>query len=254
MERELLSNTAARTTGALREQLSQLTAASQVLEQNATDEKSRRYLAVINHSICRMLRTIGRMELTCRLTGEDEIRAFPEETDLGLWLEELARTLQSVLSRVGVVFTADYPAHLFAYVDAELLRHMLLEQIALAAVSSREVTLTMARQKGSVCFTVRGIGSAAPDGDLAALFDPEGERSDCGMALALQIAQLHGGTLMAQTAPDLSTTAVIPLREGRSGLMLRSPRTTWNSGGFDPVLVALSELLTYESFLPEDLG
>lgn len=254
MERELLANTAAHTAGTLRDQLSQLTAASQVLERITDDEKSRRYLAVINHSICRMLRTIGRMELAHRLTGEDEIRCFPEETNLGLWLEELVRKLQSVLAGAGVTFTADYPSQLFNCADTGLLQQMLLEQVSLAAASSKEVSLTVAKQGGNVCFTVRGSGCTAPSDDLSALFDPDGEDGDYGMALALQIAQLHGGTLMAHTASDLSTMAVIPLREGRSGMTLKSPRTTWGSGGFDPVLVAMSELLPYESFLPEDLN
>ena len=66
-----------RTNGAhmaqLRMQLAQMTAASQLLEQYATDEKSRAYLSTINQSVCRMLRLVGRLELARRLTDEDEV-------------------------------------------------------------------------------------------------------------------------------------------------------------------------------------
>ena len=58
----------------LRMQLAQMTAASQLLEQYATDEKSRAYLSTINQSVCRMLRLVGRLELARRLTDEDEVR------------------------------------------------------------------------------------------------------------------------------------------------------------------------------------
>ena len=61
---------AARAAAELRVQLAQMTAASQMLERCAWDEKSRGYLAALNQGICRMLRTVGRLELAGRLSKE----------------------------------------------------------------------------------------------------------------------------------------------------------------------------------------
>ena len=67
MERQELDQGAARTAAELRMQLAQITAASQLLERTARDEKSRSYLAAMNQGICRMLRIVGRLEITGRL-------------------------------------------------------------------------------------------------------------------------------------------------------------------------------------------
>ena len=58
MDRPNIDQGAARTAAELRVQLAQMTAATQVLEQSAADEKSRRYLAALEQSICRMLRRL----------------------------------------------------------------------------------------------------------------------------------------------------------------------------------------------------
>ena len=60
MEQDGLDMGTARTAAALRMQFAQMTAASQMLEQSAKDEKSRGYLAALNQSICRMLRIVAR--------------------------------------------------------------------------------------------------------------------------------------------------------------------------------------------------
>ena len=68
MDRESLAADTAKTAAALRSQLNQMAAASQVLERSTENEKGRAYLAIMNQSICRMLRIVGRMELGHRLT------------------------------------------------------------------------------------------------------------------------------------------------------------------------------------------
>ena len=73
MDWDGLDRGAARTAAELRIQLAQMTAASQMLERNAWDEKGRGYLLALNQSICRMLRIVGRLELCERLGREDAV-------------------------------------------------------------------------------------------------------------------------------------------------------------------------------------
>lgn len=256
MDRETLGAGTARIAADLRNQLAQMAAASQVLERCAVSERDRAYLAVMNQSICRMLRIVGRMELAHRLTDGQNIRFVPADMDLGPWLEELGRRLESVLANIGVSFTLACPAHLPVQADGELLRQMLLELLANAALAGTQVSLTVARKDGKVCFTVSDNGPGVPSDRLDQLFTSPEPGAHYGIALAQRIAQLHGGRLMADPAPGrgLTMVAAIPLKDSAPGQRLDSPRAPWHSGGFDAVLVAMSGLLPARAFLPDDLG
>lgn len=256
MDRETLAAGTAHIAAELRNQLTQMAAASQVLERTAVTEKDRSYLAVLNQGICRMLRIVGRMELAHRLTDEEQIRCFPRDMDLGPWLEELGRRLESVLANIDVPFTLTCPSHLPVRADGELLQQMLLELIANAALAGTRVSLTVAQKDGRVCFTVSDNGPGVPSDRLDQLFASSEPGAHYGIALAQRIAELHGGRLMADPAPGrgLTMVAAIPLKAGAPGKQLESPRAQWHSGGFDAVLVAMSGLLPAQAFLPEELG
>lgn len=256
MDRNLLAANTVQIASALRTQLAQMAAASQVLEQSGDGEKRFAYLAVINQSICRILRVVNGLELLQRLTDEDEIRLFPADLDLGPWLERFGRELDGVLAGAGISFSLRCPEHLVACVDSALLQQMLLELVAHAAEAGTAVTLTAVRQDDKVCFTVSDNGPGVPADGLAQLFSLECFEQRTGLAFARQIAELHGGGLMADSTPNrgLSVMAAVPLREGHSAGLLESPQPTWQSGGFSPILIAMSELLPAEAFLPEDLG
>lgn len=256
MDRETLAGGTARIAAELRNQLTQMAAASQVLERSASGERDRAYLAVLNQGICRMLRIVGRMELAHRLTDEERIRCFPKDLDLSSWLEELGQRLESVLANIQVTFSLSCPPRLMVQADADLLQQMLLELIANAALAGTQVSLTVTQSEGKVCFTVSDNGPGVPSDRLSELFTTPEPGAHYGIALAQQIAELHGGRLMADPAPGrgLTMVAAIPLQESGYSGKLESPRAPWHSGGFDDVLVAMSNLLPSRAFLPEDLG
>ncbi len=254
MDRETLAADTAKTAAALRSQLNQMAAASQVLEHNTSSEKGRSYLAVINQSICRMLRIVGRMELGHRLTNETA-QLSPKRIDLSLLLEDMSARLKGVLADIGISFTLHCPKLLQIVADSELLRQMLLELISNLALVSTVITLSVTTKDDRVYFTLsdEGPGKAAGRPQLPAALEAQEEQSS--VDLARKIAELHGGTLMISANEDfsLSIVAAIPHEKG-SVLHLESSGTSWHSGGFDPVLVAMSQLLPSRSFLPENLG
>ncbi len=256
MDRESLAAGLTKTASALREQLSQITAASQMLERAKTADKSHAYLAVINRNICRMLRTIERLELSHRLTDDNEIRIFPNPVDLAELAEELFPKLQSALEPIGVHFTWDVPASLPVCMDKGLVHSMLLELICNAAQAGTHVTLTIARRNDRICFTVSDDGEGVSAQDLPRLFDSDEGSLGQGVPMAQRIAELHGGSLMADSAPGrgLTMAAVLPVGEPRKGIRLESPFLPLPTEGFDEALVAFSELLPAEMFLPEELN
>ena len=242
-------------TAALRSQLNQIAAASQMLEASAVGERSRTYLAVINQGICRMLRVVGRMELEERLSG-DPVRLSPSHIDLSPWLEDLGHRLEGILAAVGVRFSFSCPPTLLVYADGELLQQLLLELITHLALVGTEINLTVVRRDKNIHFTVSDCGPGIAEGrpTMPEVLEEKEEKSS--LDIARRIAELHGGTLIVSPGTDLglSLAVSIPINDDYPHDVLETPVILWNGGGFDPALVALSELLPANSFLPENLG
>ena len=258
MDRPNIDQGAARTAAELRVQLAQMTAATQVLEQSATDEKSRRYLAALEQSICRMLRIVGRLELTGRLGGDTPARLEPVLTDLARLTRELGERLGELLACAGVELSVDAPDWMGALADEGLIRQMLMELVSNGAKAGKHVKLTLARQGDRAVFTVEDDGPGIPPERLAYLFFSEEEavpdwrRGGVGIAIARRAATLHGGTLVADCAEGRGLRAVASIQLGVSGgTVLESPRLGWDAGGFSDELVILSDLLPREVFGPD---
>lgn len=258
MDRETLAASVAGTAAQLRLQLANITAASQMLERAAEGEKAGAYLAVLNQGICRMLRSVGQMELLSRLTDEDEIRIFPTPVDLGQLCAQLARRAEGVLRGAGVTLEYQGPGILLAQADPLLVEQMLLELLAAAAQPGEPMSLSLTQQEDTACFTVRGTGAQLEIGELAGMFDPRpgGLSQRWEVPLAQRIAELHGGSLVAGGAPGerLSLVATLPLGAGRPSGHLESPAPVYDPGGFDRALIAFSDLLPPSAFGPEELG
>ena len=251
MDREHLAAGIASTAAELREQLSLVTAASQLLERTA-GQREKKYLATLDRSICRMLRTVSRMELAYRLTDENEIRAFPELMELGAWTEDLCRRMESVLALAGVTLEWDVPRHLLLNGDERLLTHTVPEMVNAAICGGTHVKLTVTQHGGKVQITAAADGEV-PEQPQAPDCISEGEE-DQGVAMIRLVAQLHGGTLITCMNGGVcrSLTMVLPQRLNLPAGRLESPKGELALGGFDPVRIAFSHLLPDEAFLPEE--
>ena len=245
-----------RTAAQLRLQLAQMTAASQLLEHNAFDEKSKGCLAAMNQGICRMLRIVSRLELCGRLGGEEPaLRTAP--VDLGALTADLGARMEGLLERAGVKLTVRGPERLPARADADLIRQLLLELVANGAKAGTAVTLTLRQDGDNAVFTVEDDGPGVSVEKLPFLFDgsaqelPDWKRSGNGIAIARRIAALHAGRLVPVCAAGrgLMVTASIPLNRGGDDA-LRCPAVEWDRGGFDEAVVGLSHLLPAGVFAP----
>lgn len=246
---------AARTAAALRAQLAQMTAATQVLERTAVDEKSRRYLAVLDQGICRMLRIVGRLELSQQLGGGTEAGLKCSLTDLAQLTRDLGTRLGELLAFAGVELTVSAPEWMGALVDEGLIRQMLMELVSNAAKAGKRVELSLTLREQWAVFTVGDDGPGVAPEKLGRLFFgaeesvPDWRRDGVGIAIARRVADLHGGTLVADCAPGrgLRVVASIPLGVP-GGTVAETPLLSWDRGGFDEELIALSDLLPLGAF------
>ena len=259
MDRPNIDQGAARTAAELRVQLAQMTAATQVLEQSATDEKSRRYLAALEQSICRMLRIVGRLELTGRLGGDTPARLEPVLTDLARLTRELGERLGELLACAGVELSVDAPDWMGALADEGLIRQMLMELVSNGAKAGKHVALTLIQHGQRAVFTVEDDGPGVDPERMSRLFSgeeeavPDWRRGGVGISIARRVADLHGGTLVADCIPGkgLKVAASIPLGTP-GGAVFQTPALTWDWGGYDEELIALSDLLPAKAFGPKN--
>jgi len=245
----------------LRERLQEMTAVSQALSSNlAGDKKMAGYLAVLDKAICVQLRLVRQLELSQRLYNQDEPRVIPALTDLvalGRDVMKKADALTRPLLGIKAEFSSSLTT-LPTQADRTALEDMLLFLISNSAHAigrDGTIRLELERQQNMAVFTVTDTGSGLDPDVLAELFDPlaEPENRARGFSLARRIAELHGGTLMASSTESGGARLAVSISMvDRMGGIVRSPAICVETGGgWDPALVALSDCLPAEAFLPD---
>lgn len=250
----------------LREQLNEMMAAAQGLEQMAAaDPNSRRCLAVLYQGLYRQLRLIRRLELDQRLHSEDEVRLSIVPADLVQLGRRLADQLNHLTNQLEIRVSFTTPlAALSTLADPGALEDLFLCLISNALESigcGGQVTLTLEQQGDKAIFTLSDSGAGLNEKAMAALFQPrEGDDMDgtpslgLGLPLARQIALLHGGSLMLdQQEGGARFLLSLPLREPDQQHLLHTPRIPMDDqGGWEKALVELSHCLPAQAFFPED--
>jgi len=247
----------------LREQMSNLTAAVQLITPVVREHGERRYdqyLAVINQSLYRMLRTLRSVEFIQLPDGEESLR------EAGLNLTELCRKVAdeaaSLARHTGVQFAYKEEAALIMTTgDAGLLQRMLYHLISnalRAAGSGGQAGLRLSQNRDRAVLTVwdsgPGLDTSGSDEDARLLKRPDG--LGLGLLVARRIAALHGGALVLEQreARGCRAVASLPIRPPKSDGRLCTPVMGYDGGGgFSTALVELSSVLPYQAFLPEDL-
>lgn len=147
--------------------------------------------------------------------------------------------------------------------DPALLQKLLLGLIANAARASERgsVVLGLRRQGTRAVLTVSHSGPPADGPHLDALLQPgvggelplPGQGAGLGLSVARRIASLHGGSLLMEWGRS-APAAVVSLPTGplAGRVTVRTPEPQ-RSGGLDPVLMELSDLLPARVFGLEGL-
>lgn len=188
-----------------------------------------------------------------------------ENLDLVVWLDEIVREAEVPFSLKGVALemvcderyavTAANAAWL-----SQALWHLLSNALKACSAGGR-VTVTLKVQRPHVLLKVTDDGCGIPPERQELLHQwfqrpmtPELMAGGLGLGLPLarQVARLHGGQLLLDSRQDAGTTATLVLPMRRTEMVLGDEILDY-TGGFQRVLLELSDALPNEAFLSRHL-
>lgn len=247
----------------LREQLSVLSAAVQVLSPLVQEREEPRYddcLSILNRSLYRMIRTLNNLDFAQLPEGEAILRE--ENLDLAALCRGLLRESGALAAMAGVTLRPELegPPALLTRGDSELLRRMIFQMLSnalRAAGEGGQAGICLSQKRGCAVITVwdDGPGLTPPADFPADSLIPRPEGLGLGLPVARRIARLHGGVLMLGQRGEergMQAVASLPIRPLETGMSLKAPKGD-RQGGFHSALLELSSVLPYQAFAPRDL-
>ena len=208
--------------------------------------------AILTMSCHQMLRLVGNLSAGSELVQGGRFRLCND--DIVGFCHALCERAEPLFALRGVAlrFSASHESHVIAF-NAPMLERALLNLLSNALKFTPEGGTVSVRVKCGerhVQLTVADTGRGIAPERLAHA-PPHGLGS--GLSLCRRIAQGHGGMLVAESAVGKGTTFTLSLPNARSTDLSLSDRRFDYAGGFDHVLMELSDALPSRAFLQKYL-
>ena len=240
----------------LRERVNELLGAVQLLSGLVRDhggERDEKCLAVMNHSLYRLLRTVNHLE-RCR----EDAPFSPRPVDLAGLCRDLGRQVEAQARELGLQFRWELEQEsILSVADEKLLEGAILNLLtnAFEAVGAKgRVLLRCGRSQGRCDISVwdDGPGLREPEEPENPFLKTPGGVG-LGLATVRQTARLHDGVLLLENREEGGLRAVLslPIREPEPGEIVKTPVVD-HFGGFSPLLVEFSPLLAARDFSADD--
>lgn len=230
-------------------------------EANPTLDQS---TAILNQSYYRVLRVVNNLTAAPML-AEDTSFAL-KNVELVEWLEDLCRQAEPLAETAGLTLT--FETELRAHVAAihreymERLVWNLLSNAMKFTPDGGRVTVTLRQSGGQMLLSVADTGCGIPEKHLESVFerylqrdgmDPLPHGLGLGLPLCRRIAQGHGGRLLLQSREGEGTVVTAAWPDRRvAGNAVRDVPFQY-AGGFQKVMLELSDALPYRAFLQKYL-
>lgn len=217
--------------------------------------------ALLNLSCHRMLRIVGNLSAASLLATEQRLET--ENVDAAVLTQEIADKVSALFSLQGIAFSFESEADsLVIALNAELYERMLLNLLSNAlkfTKSGGRVELRLRVTKKQMLLSVRDTGCGISEDRLDTLFDryldvdrldPTPHGLGLGLPLCRRIARGHGGTIVVRSEEGKGSEFTVALpNEKTDAPTLRDAARFDYAGGFDRVMLELSDALGSEAFL-----
>ncbi|WP_091948680.1 SpoIIE family protein phosphatase [Trujillonella endophytica] len=198
--------------------------------EDLTTPRVREELEVIERNALRLGKLVNTLLDFSRLQA-GRIEARFEPVDLAAATAELASVFRSAVGRAGLTYDVDCaalpePVH----VDRDMWEKVVLNLLSNALKYTFDGGITVRLRGGpeGAVLTVADTGTGIPATELPRLFERftriagarsrSGEGSGIGLAMVKELVGLHGGTVTADSAPDVGTTFTVTLPYGTAHL------------------------------------
>jgi signal transduction histidine kinase/DNA-binding NarL/FixJ family response regulator len=192
----------------------------------------RQRLEIAHRNGLRLLKLVNSLLDFARIEA-GRTQASYEQTDLSAYTAELASNFRSLIERAGMRLIVDCPPlecliSAPVYIDRDMWEKVVFNLLSNAFKYTFQGSVTVALRAcddgAAVELAVRDTGVGIPADELPHLFERfhrvEGVRarthegSGIGLALALELARLHGGNLRAESVEGAGTTVFVWLPTG----------------------------------------
>ena len=214
---------------------------------------------ILRQSYYRLLRTVT--NLTDAIMLAEDTPLPRQDTDLTAFFDELCRQAQEPLAVCGLTLETDLrPRQLMAGINREYTARIfwnLLSNAAKCTPAGGRVRITLLQQGNRALLQVADTGCGIHPDLQDTVYDRilHTERMDplphglgLGLSLCRCFAARQGGNLLLQSEVGKGTTVTVSLPAERCGVHRVQDVPFHYAGGFQPVMMELSDALPYEGY------
>lgn len=243
----------------LRLSLNTMRSALQRAEDKRTPES-----AILRQSYYRLLRMVT--NLTNASLLYDHTPVEKQDTELVSWFDTLCRQAEVPLEQNNL--TLQMHTQLRSQITAihrdytQRIFWNLLSNAAKFTAPGGRIDVTLSRQGDQILLQVADTGCGISLEEQKTLFerflhtsqmDPPPQGLGLGLPLCRAMAQKQGGRLLLQSVEGQGTCVTLALPAARSEHICLQDQPFHYAGGFQPVMMELSDALPYQSFSEENL-
>lgn len=219
-------------------------------------------LAQMNQGYHQLLRLAGNLS-AAEMLSDSDWQMYKINDDIAVFCMRLSKRLKPLAEDRGIAFRYEAPWESYVIeFDQDLIERLVLNLVSNAlkfSSSGDTVTLSLRVAEGFVLLSVTDTGCGIPSDKMEHLFDRYQQISNMdptpyGMGLGLpicrSIAEAHNGRIFAESQEGSGTKVTVALPDRESIIVtLRDSRFEY-AGGFDHVLVEMSDALTSRYYYP----
>ena len=213
------------------------------------------YADFMNKRLCSVSRLVQNISIVNGIHAQT-LHFSPKVYDISMLFQEYTNIAAALLPQVEICF--DAPAHLYASVDASLIKCLLANLISNSVLHGkcRKLSIRLLDKTDYVMLGINDDGCGIKGDFLYNIFERYLDRNELseigrgaglGLSAAMGIAQLHGGTMLLETKEGRGTALRISLRKNLVSVSLNSstPLPTNDTNDF---LIGLADCIDEKRF------